>query len=181
MLPMPGLFGVLVLVSAMAGCTGIELDERPPTPVALSGEWLLDPVSSGSPDLSDPKLAEERLDRRSRSRDRRIMLGSGLAFIAHDFQVLGADKMMIEQSRDSLGIRYFPGVYRDVSWGERERGLWEVYAGWEDVTMVVISNAPDMRVVERFDLVSPTTLKITVSITADGDDHEIVRVFDRHE
>ncbi|MEM7080926.1 MAG: hypothetical protein AAF513_20090, partial [Pseudomonadota bacterium] len=119
----------------------------------------------------------ERFDRRRLSR--RDIAGSGLEFVAHDFQVLTADKLTIEQNRDSMGIRYEPGVYRDVSWGERQRGLWEVYAGWELDDLVIISAAPDLKVTERLVRLSARRLRVDVAIRADGEDFQLQRFFDK--
>lgn len=170
-------------IVGIAACSEIKLAEQPPQPVDLSGEWMLDFAASENPDLLNAGANIKQPDRSPRSRRdaRRLWGGSDLAFIAHDFQVLNADKMFIEQGSDSLGIQYDPGVYRDVSWGERDRGLWDVYAGWEETDMVIVSDATDMRVTERFDLVAPNTLKITILINTDSEDREIARIFDRRQ
>ena len=175
-------FGTLCVV-CLAACTTIQLDERPSQSIDLSGEWILDSVASQNPDLVAEGVKQEWIDRRPRNRRdmRRMFEGSSLAFISHDFHVLNAEKLYIEQGTDSLGIQYYPGVYRDVSWGERDRGLWAVEAGWQALEMVIVSDAPEMRVIERFDLVAPQTLRVIVTISADGEEREITRVFDRQE
>ena len=104
--------------------------------------------------------------------------GSGFAFIVHDYQVLSADKLTIEQNHDSMGIAHEPGVYRDVSWGERQRGLWEVYAGWEDRHLLIISKAPDMLVTERY-MVKGNRLDVAVKIQADDAERVLRRVYNR--
>ena len=109
----------------------------------------------------------------------RIGDGSGFAFIAQDFQVLRADKLHIEQNPDSMGIRYNPGVYRDITWGERQRGLWEVNAGWEEDNLVIVSEANDLKVVERFRHADSGKLVIQVFIEADGEEMEFNRTFNR--
>jgi hypothetical protein len=109
----------------------------------------------------------------------RIAKGSDLEFISVDFQVLRADKMIIELSRESMGIRYQPGVYRDISWGERQRGLWEVTAGWQEDNLVVISEAGRLRVVETLSRTAPNELSVRVNINIDSGEQEIVRVFNR--
>ncbi len=126
----------------VAGCTNIELDETNPANPRLSGTWVLDVDHSDvAPHLRDGLSERNRSSRPSviRQREIRGAVGSGLAFIVHDFQVLTAQRLEMELNHDSMGIRYHPGVYRDVSWGERERGLWEVYAGWELGELVIIS------------------------------------------
>ncbi len=39
---------------------------------------------------------------------RRIGLGSGLAFVVQGFQVIDANQIVIEQSRDSMGVKHLP-------------------------------------------------------------------------
>ena len=164
------------------GCTGVDLAPQSVSNVDFSGTWLIDFGDSDSaPDLRDQGKRE--LYRRARSPVSREALrlgdGSGLTFIAHDFQVLSADKVDIEQSRDSMGIRYYPGIYRDISWGDRQRGLWEVEAGWEENELVVISTAKDLRVVERFVWTSQDRMRVNVAIDADGEDMAFARSFYR--
>ena len=84
----------------------------------------------------------------------RISRGSGLVFIAQDFQVLKAKRLKIEQGSDFMGVQHWPGVYRDVTWGQRERGLWRVYAGWERNDLLIQSKTKDMGVLERYQLIN---------------------------
>ena len=143
----------LSLVLLLAGCGGIQLDEVNPQGVDLTGTWVLDKsASDATPDFKEG-LRDRRQRRRNdqvaeRRRDVLAAAGSGFAFITHDFQVLTAETLTIEQNNDSMGIAHAPGVYRDISWGERQRGLWEVYAGWEVTDLVIISKAPDLSVQE---------------------------------
>ena len=167
---------------AIPGCSGIDLDTVNPVGVSLSGQWLVDFGDSDLvPDLRNrPQGRPSRRVQGSVNREAlRVADGSALAFIAHDFQVLRADKLTIEQNRDSMGLDYQPGVYRDVSWGERQRGLWEVQAGWEEQQLVIISKARNMRVEERLQLISPDLLEVRVNIDADGEQLEFLRVFNR--
>jgi len=170
------------LVAAMIGCTGIDLDTVNPEGVNLSGQWLVDFSDSDLvPDLRNrPQGKPSRRVQGSVNQEAlRVADGSALAFIAHDFQVLRADKLTIEQNIDSMGLDYQPGVYRDVTWGERQRGLWEVLAGWEEQQLVIISKARNMRVEERLQLVSPDLLEVRVYIDAGGEQLEFLRVFNR--
>ncbi|XOV82912.1 MAG: hypothetical protein ACFHXK_18900 [bacterium] len=171
-----------LLVSVCMGCTGLDLDTVNPPGVNLSGQWLVDFSDSDLvPNLRNrPAGKPSRRVQGSVNREAlRVADGSALAFIAHDFQVLRADKLTIEQNRDSMGLDYQPGVYRDVTWGERQRGLWEVRAGWEDQQLVIVSSARNMRVVERLTLTNPDLLQVQVSIDADGEQLEFLRVFNR--
>ena len=78
-----------------------------------------------------------------------------------------------------MGVQHWPGVYRDVTWGERERGLWKVYAGWELNDLLIQSRSNDMRVLERYQLLSNDQLKIQITVNADGESIELQRVFKR--
>ena len=120
-----------------------------------------------------------RPNRSVREELKRIGRGSGLAFIAHDFQVLKAKRLKIEQGSDSMGVQHWPGVYRDVTWGQRERGLWEVYAGWELNDLLIQSSSKDMRVLERYRQENKDQLRVQISINADGETIELQRVFRR--
>jgi len=166
----------------VGGCSGIQLDAVNPTGVDMSGTWLID--FSASDEVGDlrNRLPSKQVRRRDSSvgrEARRIAVGSGLAFVAHDFQVLGADKLEIELNRDSMGIQYRPGIYRDISWGKRQRGLWEVHAGWEERTLVIVSEAKDLEVIERFVRSAPNTLQVHVFVEADGEKADYTRTFKR--
>lgn len=175
----------LFVMVCLASCTGIELVEENPRNLKLSGTWVLNvETSDATPDLKHG--LQERKSRRRAARNQRDIqqheirgaLGSGLAFIVHDFQVLSADEIEIELNHDSMGIRYEPGIYRDVSWGKRERPLWEVYAGWEEDQLVIISTANRMRVVERHER-RGNELWVGIAINADGEKRLLQRVFTR--
>ena len=182
---------MMVMLLLLAGCNNLKLEDRNLTGEDLSGLWVIDFAESDL--MPDRRGALE--DQKKRPRPNRangpdgpqrgipdlsdIGRGSDLDFVSHDFQVLRADKMTIEQNRDSMGIRYTPGVYRDISWGERQRGLWEVYAGWDEQDLVVVSKTRNLRVEERFLDVSPTKLIVNVNIKTKEDRFTFRRVFNR--
>jgi hypothetical protein len=148
----------------LAACTTLQLDATPPADFDLTGTWFLIEDESESPPSH----------RRLRAR------GGMLAFITQDFPVLRARGMQIEQSRDSMGISYKPNGYRDISWGTRNRGLWEVRAGWHENSLYVLSDASDARARETFTLSEGgRRLDVSVRIDSRGDDVEVVRVFRR--
>ena len=179
---MPRILAVAAATLLLTSCGGIELNEQNPANVRLTGTWQLNTAASdATPDLKDGlRLAKGRKRNPSAIRIREIRgaLGSGLAFIVHDFQVLSANRLEIELNHDSMGIQYEPGVYRDVSWGQRDRNLWEVYAGWEGNELVVISTANDMRVVERHAR-RGDELHVSILIKADKEERTLKRVFTR--
>ncbi|MEM7098165.1 MAG: hypothetical protein AAF541_07895 [Pseudomonadota bacterium] len=169
---------LVLSLSLLTGCSGIELDESNPAGADPSGVWILDFAESDQvPDLRNHRARERR-----RVPDladlRRRPAGADLPFVVHDFQVLSADKITIELNHDSMGVQYEPGVYRDVSWGKRERGLWSVYAGWDAGDLRILSETNDIDVDERF-ILRGDTLTVVVGIVADNDEFSYRRVFNR--
>jgi hypothetical protein len=106
-------------------------------------------------------------------------VGSGLAFVVQGFQIINANQIVIEQSRDSMGVKHLPGTYRDVTWGDRERDIWRVQAGWQEMDLVIFSTAKGLRVLERYRLVGPNRLKLDLEVQADGVKRQLTRFFDR--
>ena len=165
-------------IIAASGCSGVPLDEQPPVRYDLGGQWVLNTELSDPPPntrqimaRADRDFAEGRIGRPS---------GGALAFVTQDFPVLEAKSMAIEQDSDSMGIRYDNGVYRDVSWGERKRGLWEVSAGWLEGNLVILSKATDATGRETFRLSeSGRTLEVLVEANSDGEKLVALRVFER--
>ncbi len=171
---------MLIGAMIMAGCGGLNLESKPARPTNLSGTWQLDTAASDSADGLKGRPSR-RLERNETVRDeiQRISRGSGLEFIAQDFQVLKAKRLKIEQGSDSMGVQHWPGVYRDVTWGERERGLWRVYAGWERNDLLIQSTTRDMRVLERYQLINNTQLRVQITVRADGQTKELQRLYRR--
>ena len=171
------LVGALALLAAV-GCGGVPLDEKPPVRYDIDGQWVL------NAELSDPPPNTRQIMARA-DRDfaeGRIGLPSGgaLAFVTQDFPVLEAKSMVIEQDNDSMGIRYDTGVYRDVSWGDRKRGLWEVSAGWLEGDLVILSRATDATGRETFRLSeNRQTLVVLVEANSDGEKLVAERIFER--
>ena len=171
------LTGFLVALAA-AACSGVPLDEQPPVRYDIGGQWALNTELSDPPPntrqimaRADRDFAEGRLRRPS---------GGALAFVTQDFPVLEAKSMVIEQDSDSMGIRYENGVYRDVSWGERKRGLWEISAGWFEGDLVILSKTSDATGRETFRLSrSGQTLEVVVEANSDGEKLTATRVFER--
>jgi hypothetical protein len=176
--------GVMVLLAVlMYGCTSApSLSTQMQAGFNIAGMWILDPARSDR--APDARQVVDEIDRRSlNSRtigdSRQELVDSTVfAFIAQDFPVLRAERLEIEQQSDSVGIRYEPGGYRDVSWGERTRGLWTITAGWNDAGEFVIhSDSEDIQAVERYVQLDARTLQIMLRVRADGGDLDIVRTF----
>ena len=115
----------------------------------------------------------------TRSEIERIRRGSGLAIVADGFQVLEANRIEIELGDDSMGVQHLPGVYRDVSWGLKDRGIWRVQAGWEEDALVIASKTSGIDVLERYQLVNENRLVVRLDIKADGNKRSILRAFRR--
>jgi len=148
----------------LAGCSGTPLEYVPNPEYNLAGNWVL------VPELSD------QVPDRSFLRAR----GGMIAFVTQDFPVLRAQRMHIEQNRDSMGVEYDGSDYRDVSWGVRQRGLWEVEAGWLEGNLVIDSQAPDGDARETF-ILSPDgeMLTIQIRVSSGREAVELTRIFSR--
>ena len=77
------------------------------------------------------------------------------------------------------GIQHYPGIYRDVTWGIRERGIWKVQAGWDNDVLVVASKTRGINVLERYQLQGRSRLLVSLDIEADGNVRSISRSFQR--
>ncbi len=92
-----------------------------------------------------------------------------------------AKRMTIEQSGDSMGIDYDRGRYRDLSWGERERGLWTINTGWNEAGELVSRwRADDAVAVETFQLAgSGKRLTVLLDVTTGSDRINLRRVYEK--
>lgn len=171
---------MLTLAAVLGGCGSVPLDPQVPAGFDLNGHWVLREA------LSDPPPDRRRLQARA---DRKL-LDAGppgrrstaglLAFVVDDFPVLASRSMIIEQDRQSMGIRYENGAYRDVSWGQRQRGLWQVFAGWLEGELVISSKAQDAAARESMRLSADgRRMTIRVEVKSAGDSLNAVRTFDR--
>ena len=164
----------------LVGCSAFDLDQRKPEKVDFSGHWVLNlPLSEGviensrsRNDVFDPDqiktegmASEDLLD--------------PFVFVSHDFHIIRAQSLTIELDSISAGLLYQPGTYRDLTFGERKRGLWDIYAGWDGDDLVVLSRADKLQVMERISLVSPNRLRIIVGVEAEKKNRDFVKVFDR--
>ena len=178
---MRAILAISVLAALTACSTTPSLSTEPS--FNLSGKWRLVPDESDAP--PNPRNAMNRVSRESierrpgRSAAKARVRGAVFAFVTQDFPVLTANRMRIEQSGDSMGIDYTPGTYRDVSWGRRERGIWEVYAGWDETEALIIdSRGNDIRAVERMILRPDGRLQVDVTVNADKRQLDLTRVFE---
>ena len=149
----------------------------PPSSFDLSGTWVLNEVESDSPPDTDEIRRREDIDvLRGRQRDAQ----ASSVFVVHDFPVVGAKQMVIEQDDRSMGIDYAGGGYRDVTWGERVRDYWTIRAGWRDDALVIESRRDPIRGTETMRLEnSGRQLRVEVFVRTGGQDVRAVRVFAR--
>ena len=164
------------LALALAGCA-TPLDARAPRGFDLTGVWALDEARSDSPpDLGAIRRQQDRDLVRGRSAEP----SSSAAFLVQDFPVLAATRLRIEQDAESMGVRYDRDVYRDISFGERQRDFWTVYAGWRSGALVVRSKRDGVVGTQTHALEDHGgTLRITVQVEGLGKDVQSVRVYRR--
>jgi len=154
--------GWIVIALLLAGCNSKPPSVAVPAGFNLSGEWVL------LPDASD--AGPTGLNLRAR--------GGMLRLIAQDFPVLRATRLSIEQGGDSMGISYDGTDYRDVSWGARKRGFWEVQTGWVEGQLVIISKAEDADARETFALTPDGgQLAVHIQVEAGGESLAVTRTF----
>jgi hypothetical protein len=155
---------LVMLLFLVAACGGVPLQPTAPQDFDLSGSWRLIPGASGSPP------SPQRLRAR----------GGMIAFVTEDFPVLWADALLIEQNPGSMGIYYDGRNYRDVSWGTRRRGLWEVTAGWSEGSLIILSKARDANARESLTL-SPDgqRLRVDIEVRSGSETVAVNRVFGR--
>jgi len=159
-----GALGVVLLAFLLVGCRTAPPSASVPAGFDLSGDWQLVPDRSEVP--------PSQLQLRAR--------GGMLHLVVQDFPVISARRMRIEQDRQSMGLAYDGGTWRDVSWGSRKRGLWEVQAGWQEGQLVILSKAEDADARETFSLDSGgRVLTVTVAVRSGGESLQLTRVFSR--
>jgi len=159
-----GFTGVVMLLCVMAACGGVPLQPDAPADFDLSGTWRLIPGASGAP--PPPQVLRAR--------------GGMIAFVTEDFPVLRAEELLIEQNPGSMGIYYDGRNYRDVSWGTRRRGLWEIDAGWHEGSLMILSSARDASARETLTLSADRQrLRVDVEVRSGGETVAVSRVFGR--
>ena len=162
------------------GCSALDLDQRKPEKVDFSGHWELNlPLSEG---VIENRRSRNDVFNSDQIKTEGMATGDLLdpfVFVSHDFHIINAQSITIELDPISAGLDYQPGTYRDVTFGERRRGLWDIYAGWDGEDLVILSRANKLQVMERISLISPNRLRIIVGIEAEKKNRDFVKVFDR--
>jgi hypothetical protein len=90
-------------------------------------------------------------------------------------------RMTIDQDATSMGIAYPRQPYRDVKWGEQQRALYTVDAGWDDDNRLIITTSNKaMRVKEIYSLAPDgKTLTLDVELSSRRGKRHVVRTFER--
>ena len=169
-----------VAAFVITSCSTLVLDEKKPENLDFSGAWELNAsLSKGILEKSIPQSESTKADLIRTEGLKKGGLYDPFVFVSHDFHIVGARLLTIELDALSIGVRYLPGTYRDVTFGKRRRGLWEIYAGWEDKELVILSRANDLKVIETISLVNPERLRVNVEIEEDKKNWNFVKVFDQ--
>ena len=166
---------VAFVLALVTGCESLSL--AIPVGFDLTGEWLLDASSSDSaPDTKAIRRAEDMDIARGKQKN----VNASAAFVVQDFPVVAAERLVIEQNNDSLGIRYSNGTYRDVTWGRTQRNFWQIEAGWSNGVLVILSRRDDITGREEMRLeAAGSRLLVTVDVKTEGRDVRLQRVYMR--
>ena len=170
----------LSIVLSLTSCSALDLDQRKPEEIDFSGHWVLNLLlSEGVIENTSSRNIVRPTDQIRTEGMASADLLDPFVFVSHDFHIIDAVSLTIELDPVSAGLSYQPGTYRDVSFGERRRGLWNIYAGWDGDELVILSRANDLQVMERMSLVSPNRLRVIIEIQADKENRDFIKVFDR--
>ena len=176
---------LILLVCLYISACATVLDYDSPKTVNLSGTWVLVPDQSQEIILARPKRASkpsvanriggdsDRSDRTGGARAQSSRVPRELAaqnrVRPEKPDAMTATKMTIDQSQDSMGVRYANGKYRDVDWGKTEyRGI-TTKAGWEKDTLQIITKSEKLNYSENYRLDQSGKL-LTIVFEVAGDE-----------
>lgn len=168
---------ILLALALIVGCASISYEI--PKTFDLSGSWILDEDSSDmAPDLSKIQQTEQRRALSGRQPD---ATGSA-TFVVHDFPVVAAAKMSIEQDTDSMGIQYEDAPYADYKWGRQMRNRWSIEVGWNGEALLISKTRGSVRGSETYTLNSNGSV-LTVRVRVNTASERIVldRVYNRKQ
>ena len=122
----------LSITLCLTSCSALDLDQRKPEEIDFSGHWVLNLLlSEGATENSTSSKIVRAADQIRTEGMASADLLDPFAFVSHDFHIVDALSLTVELDPVSAGLSYQPGTYRDVSFGERRRGLWDIYSGWD--------------------------------------------------
>lgn len=188
----PSAVTILLFLCNYVSACATKLEYQSPTQINLSGEWILNKGLSQEVVLPRPERGAtrsrttksaggERNSGRSRGEKPSRNDESGSLINQHKSRPSKPDamtsiEMTIDQSDDSMGVRYHNDNYRDVAWGKiKYRGV-TTAAGWDEQTLRIITNGQRLSFSESYHLDS--TLKVlTVTFNVAG--KEFSRIYNK--
>ena len=99
-------------------------------------------------------------------------------FIVHDFPVVAAKTVHIEQDDESMGIQYADAPYADYKWGRQVRNRWRIEVGWNGESLVISKARDSVRGSETYTL-DGNVLTINVRVNAGNERVFLDRVYTR--
>ena len=141
----------LALMGALFGCGAptSTLGGTTPAGIDLTGVWILDSARSDEPPDREKAMQKAKAEEIDGKRNNAL---SSMLFAAQDFPVISAERMVIEQDVDSIGISFGEGLHRDLIWGLQTRAEWRIDAGWDNSYLVVKSMVSHTSATERYQL-----------------------------
>ncbi len=162
-----------IVLVFMVGCAGINYEI--PQSFDLTGSWTLDEESSDlTPDLSKIQDSEQRRAIAGRQSDPT----NSATFIIHDFPVVAAETMRIEQDDESMGIQFEDAPYADYKWGIQVRNRWRIEVGWNGESLVISKTRDSVRGSETYTL-NGSVLTIHVRVNAGKERIVLDRIYTR--
>ena len=176
---------VALALLSVGGCSAIDLDQQPPQGFDLSGTWQLnsvlsDPPSSagvarrpagGNAGARPPNQGQGRRQGRGRATKQRGQAGGPAGSNRRGggprLPILKHTRVAIQQDYESLGMDFDGSGYRDVSWGQRNRGEETINAGWQEGDLVIQTKGGRRAILERYTL-SEDGNRLTVVVKLDG-------------
>lgn len=172
---------LFALVGALLGCgpPTSSLGGTTPAGVDLSGIWLLDQSRSDEPPDRKTAMQEAKANEIDGKRNNAL---SSMLFAAQDFPVISAERLVIEQDADSIGISYGEGLHRDLIWGLQTRAEWRIDAGWDSAHLVVKSLVSHTSATERYQVQSDgSELVVEVTIRSASSREHFKRTYVRQD
>ncbi len=162
-----------VMLVFLVGCAGINYEI--PQSFDLTGSWILDEESSDvTPDLSKIQESEQRRAISGRQSDPT----DSATFIVHDFPVVAAETLRIEQDAESMGIQFKEAPYVDYKWGRQVRNRWRIEVGWSGESLVISKARDSVRGSETYTL-NGNVLTIRVRVNAGKERMVLDRIYTR--
>lgn len=180
----------IVVISTLL-CVGLsacasKLEYQSPEQVNLSGDWVLNKELSQEVILPRPQRGSKRSkpknggDGRARGGKQSRNQGSGNLANGrqslHKPDAMTSAEISIEQSIESMGVRYDNNNYRDIDWGKIEYRNTTTIAGWQDETLRINVNGARLSYSEIYQLDS-TSEVLTVTFKVGGD--EYLRIYNK--